>query len=180
MLAYKFLRAGAVGPFSGVAWPQPRGGAPGEWVEAAGGTSVCRRGVHACRLEDLPRWIGRELWAVELRGGVLETPYKVVAPAGRLARRIDAWDDRAAAAFAEACIERVRALAASGPAAIAGYVQDAEANCLGPRADEDPPLAAAVAAVIAAHAAGDAGGAEAVARERATQVAWFRERLRLS
>ncbi|MDQ3741385.1 MAG: hypothetical protein M3389_10645, partial [Actinomycetota bacterium] len=132
MLAYKFLRAGAVGPFSGVAWPQPAHGSPGEWLAAApGGTSICRRGVHACREEDLPRWIGQELWAVELRGEVVETPYKLVAPEGRLLRRIDAWDGDAALHFARACAERIRALAATGPPVLAGYVEDAETHCLG-------------------------------------------------
>ncbi|HEX2086070.1 MAG TPA: hypothetical protein VHF89_10340 [Solirubrobacteraceae bacterium] len=167
MLAYKFLRPGAVGPFSGHAWPQ------GAWVAAGGGTSLCRRGVHACRVEDLPRWIERELWAVELRGDVVATRWKLVAPAGRLVRRIEAWDDDAAAAFAGACIDRVRALG------LPGYVEDAKAHCTGPRAEEDRALAAAVAGVIAAHAAGEAGGADGVARERAAQAAWFRERLGL-
>src|SRR3712207_8826950 len=38
MLAYKFLRPGAVGPFSGVRWPAPGTGA---WVEAAGDGATC-------------------------------------------------------------------------------------------------------------------------------------------
>lgn len=170
MLAYKFLREGAVGPFSGVAWPPP-----GEWLAAApGGTSVCRRGVHACRPEDLPRWIGQELWAVELRGDVVETPYKLVAPEGRLVERVAGWDAAAAQRFAAACADRIRALADGGPPALAGYVEDAETHCLGSACAEDPPLAAAVAATIGRHAAAAAGGDAAVDAERAAQVAWFR------
>jgi hypothetical protein len=177
MLAWKFLRAGAVGPFSGVAWPTPDGDRPGAWLAGAGGTSVCRRGVHACRPHDLPRWIGEELWAVELRGEVVETPYKVIALEGRLVRRIEGWDAAGAARFAADCTERVRALAAAGDPVLAGYVADAERNCLGPRCEEDPSLAAAVAATIGAHAAARAGGDAALRRERAAQVAWFRDRL---
>jgi hypothetical protein len=178
MLAYKFLRSGAVGPFSRVAWPQPRGDTPGAWLAAgADGASVCRRGVHACRPRDLPRWIGQELWAVELRGAVTETPYKLVAPEGRLLRRLDGWDDGAAAAFAEACVARVRALAAPGDPLVAGYVADAEAHCVGSVAADDAPLAAAVAATVAANAAGRVGGERAVRREREAQVAWLRDRL---
>jgi hypothetical protein len=56
VIAYKFLRAGRVGPFSGVAWP-----APGTWLHAAGGGRACDRRVHACRLRDLPEWIDAAL-----------------------------------------------------------------------------------------------------------------------
>jgi hypothetical protein len=49
MIAHKFLRAGRVGPFSGFLWPES-----GLWVQAAGKTVACRRGLHACRTRDLP------------------------------------------------------------------------------------------------------------------------------
>ena len=64
MRAYKFLRPGAVGPFSGHRWPVPAGGDPGAWVEAAGGPALCR-GVHGCRVADLPWWVQEELWEAE-------------------------------------------------------------------------------------------------------------------
>ena len=44
MLAYKFLRPGAVGPFSGFVWPA------GEWVTAGDAPAPCRTGIHACQL----------------------------------------------------------------------------------------------------------------------------------
>ena len=60
MIAYKFLRSGRIGPFSGYRWPEP-----GAWVDASG-TDPCRRGVHACRTADLPWWLADELWEIEL------------------------------------------------------------------------------------------------------------------
>ena len=44
MLAYKFLAAGGVAPFTDFAWPQPRRGAPGAWVRAPQG-DLARHGV---------------------------------------------------------------------------------------------------------------------------------------
>ena len=63
MIAYKFLAAGRVAPFSGFEWPEPTGDAPGGWVEATVVDS-CRSGVHACRVEYLPIWMAPELWRV--------------------------------------------------------------------------------------------------------------------
>src|SRR5437660_664030 len=62
MIAYKFLRAGRIGPFSRFAWPEP-----GVWVRASA-SDRCRRGIHACRMRDLPWWLGQELWEIELDG----------------------------------------------------------------------------------------------------------------
>ena len=84
MTAYKFLRAGAVAPFSGVVWPAPRGGEPGAWVRASGALELCGRGVHACRAEDLPLWLFDELWEIELDDPVQPAPTHVVAAGGRL------------------------------------------------------------------------------------------------
>ena len=48
MIAHKFLRAGRVGPFSGVVWDDGP-------VHAGRGP-----GVSACRPRDLPYWLGDE------------------------------------------------------------------------------------------------------------------------
>src|ERR687897_238023 len=80
MIAYKFLDAGGVAPFTGFRWPV------GEWVEAHC-VERCHEGIHACRVRDLPMWMGRELWEIELEGEVIEQERKVVARPGRLARR---------------------------------------------------------------------------------------------
>ena len=99
MIAYKFLRRDGCGIFSGFAWP-----APGEWVEAV--AVECESGVHACRVGDLPYWVARSLWEVELDGEVLEGRTKVVASRGRLVRRIEAWDDEARDAYVDMCAVR--------------------------------------------------------------------------
>ena len=68
MIAYKFLRAGRWGPFSRLRWPKP-----GEWGRAGADTSLCRCGVHACRISHLPWWLAEELWQVELDGELRRT-----------------------------------------------------------------------------------------------------------
>jgi hypothetical protein len=110
--AYKFLRAGAVAPFSGFEWPQPAGDVPGEWVETAAPAELCRSGVHACRESQLPRWLDEELWRIELDGDVIEEHDSLVASRGRLLSRVERWDAEAARAFAEACAWRAREHAA--------------------------------------------------------------------
>jgi hypothetical protein len=65
MTTYKFLERGRVAPFTGFEWPVD------EWVEASA-VDPCRRGIHACRVRDLPIWIDDELWQVELAGDVVE------------------------------------------------------------------------------------------------------------
>jgi hypothetical protein len=162
MRAYKFLRPGRVGPFSGFEWPA------GEWVEAGGG-ELCVRGIHACRLEDLPYWITRELWEIELDGAVHEEARKLVAERGRLVRRVEGWDSDAGRRFAEACAERARerADAAAGrrAAGIAGYAGDAAANASKGKV--------AVVGYIAARAAELDAGVDGYAAERAAQADWL-------
>ena len=60
MIAWKFLGAARVGLYSGFSWPL------GEWVEVSPPLVPSRRGVHACRVGDLPHWIDDELWTIEL------------------------------------------------------------------------------------------------------------------
>ena len=105
MNAYKFLRPGRVGPFSGMGWPTP-----GEWLHAGagGGGRACEAQVHACRAEDLPDWMDAELWRVELDGDVRVDCGKLVAERGRLVERVATWDAEFMAAFAEACTLRAR------------------------------------------------------------------------
>ena len=61
-------------------------------------------------MSDLPLWLGRELYEIELAGEIVEERTKVVASRGRLLRRIDAWDDAARAAYV-ARLRRARARA---------------------------------------------------------------------
>ena len=160
MIAYKFLRAGAIAPFSSFAWP---GGSPGPWVEAE--PHVCASGIHACRAADLPYWLGAELWEIELDGAVDEMR-KLVARRGRLLRRVDGWDAAAARAFGESCVEAVDVLET-----MAGFADDAR----GLVAAGDVAGASFVAA-RAAETAGDTGAYDA---ERQRQADWLVARLGL-
>jgi hypothetical protein len=104
MIAYKFLREGRIGPFSGAAWP-----APGEWLQPAPGERrACAAGIHACRTEDLVDWMDAELWRIELDGDVRVDCGKLVAERGRLVERVAEWGPPFMAAFAEACALRAR------------------------------------------------------------------------
>lgn len=175
MKALKFLRAGGAGPFSDVTWPPP-----GTWLDAAGDpVGVCRTAVHACAVEDLPLWLGDELWRVELRGSIVQGHGKLAAPAGRLVDRVDAWDEDAAIAYGDACAERAAVLAADADE-VAGTLADDARRCArrAGRPDLSAPTLAAGAAMCAARIRGlaEPGG---VAAERAWQAAWLAGRLGL-
>jgi hypothetical protein len=205
MIAYKFLRAGGVGPFSRYSWPLPRDGAPGAWVIAPADGVLCRSAVHACRASDLPWWLQDELWEAELDGEVTAGRHKIMAPRARLLRRVEPWDAACAQRFADACARRARdhaatALERAGAAALAAdlrgratprQVQEAV------RAAEPPETAriavtmagdaarralggaAVVAAYIAAHAAARVDGAGALLPERQWQAEWLGAELSL-
>jgi hypothetical protein len=155
--AYKFLLPGAVAPFSRFEWPV------GEWVEAAERRS-CRAGVHACRAADLPYWLHEELWEIELGGEPLRLRHKLVAPRGRLRRRVDAWNDAAGKVFAGACVERVRLLAGRREEA-AGYLEDIERYT--------PYLRPAGVASLSARMAEAVEGPAGYEAERAAQAGWL-------
>jgi hypothetical protein len=147
VIAYKFLAAGAVAPFTGVPWPPPDGRRPGRWLEARGAPED---GVHACRVRDLPYWFEDELWRVELDGAIAEAPYQVVGRRGRLLARVSGWDGAAAVAFGAGCADRLRpaltaALRAGGHGAGADLLSRAE----------DPAALAAAADRAAAGAEGE-------------------------
>jgi hypothetical protein len=147
--------------FSGFEWPLPNGG-PGEWVDAK--VEPCRSGIHACRLSDLPLWVGRELYEVELDGEIAEQPMKVVASRGRLLRRIEAWDDDARDAYTRMCADRAVHDVVAGPRA--GDAREAEPHVERVARLHDRPLldpeAAAPDPVVAVRALGLAPGIPAV------------------
>lgn len=121
MQAYTFLRRGAVGRLTGVAWPLPRGGVPGDWLVAPPGSDAAR----GCRREDLPYWLDDELWEVELDGRLDERDHLVLAERGRLIGPVPAWNARTADAFTDDCARRVQAHAA---AELRSLGRDAEAR----------------------------------------------------
>ena len=166
MIAYKFLRADGTGVFSGFRWPLP-GGGPGAWVDAR--VDPCRSGVHACRPGDLPLWVGRAMYEVELDGEVVEDHTKLIAPRGRLVRRIDAWDGLRDT-YTRMCADRGHelALGQSPP------LEDWDA-VIEPSIREGPALLGFVAARIAEQTSGP----DAYRAERARQTEWLVERLGL-
>jgi hypothetical protein len=159
VIAYKFLRPDGTGVFTGFPWPLPDGG-PGEWVGAE--ADPCHAGIHACRAGDLPYWAGRVLYEIELGGDVVEHGTKVVAPRGRLLRRIDAWDDAFRATYTRWCADRAHEIARS-----TGL--DRWREVIEPSIPEGPALLAFVAARIAE----EADGVEAYHAERARQAEWL-------
>jgi len=161
--AYKFLDEGAVSPFARFRWPVD------DWVEAAA-VDPCRRGIHACRVQDLPFWLAPELWEIELDGDVVVHERKLVAPRGRLLRRLTGWNRELLDAFAGACLAETRLRFGSVPT-LSGFVADIERL----RAAGRTPLAA----FAAARAAELAGGPRAYERERRRQAAWLANRVGL-
>jgi hypothetical protein len=118
MLAWKFLCAGRVAPFSGVRWPEPGHG----FVEGA---------VHACAAEDLPYWMDDELWLVELEGEVARARHQWVGQRGRLVARIEGWPSQADD-FTLGCTSRARRRIVD---ALLGAGRDADADRLAGIAD---------------------------------------------
>jgi hypothetical protein len=164
VIAYKFLANGRVGPFTGFRWPVD------EWVEAAD-VETCRRGVHACRIRDLPFWMNEELWEVELDGELSEHERKIVAPRGRLVRRREEWTADFRDTFVADLLRRTR-LRFGAVAVVGGYTYDIQRF----RAERRTGLAA----FAAARAAELAGGPRGYERERQRQAEWLAARLRLS
>jgi hypothetical protein len=180
VIAWKFTRSGAVGPFSGVAWPPA-----GDWLHADGGAVIpCRSAVHACAIEDLPLWLDDELWRIELRGPVLRSHGKLAATAGRLLDRVEGWNAATATEYADTCVERAAAriasLTAEAAAVAAGLIDDG-AHCAqrARRESSVAPTMAAGAALCAARVAG-LMDASRIADERIWQARWLARRLGLN
>ena len=167
MIAYKFLRPEGTSVFTGFRWELPRSG-PGPWVDAR--VDPCRSGIHACRVSDLPLWIGRTLYEIELEGEVVERRAKLVASRGRLLRRIRAWDDERRDAYTRMCADRAHELARSVSPPLETWEAVVEPSIL-----EGPALLGFVAARIAE----EISGAEAYQEERDRQSEWLAGRLGL-
>jgi hypothetical protein len=161
--AYKVLEPGRLSPFTRFAWPE------GEWIDAEA-VEPCRSGIHACRVADLPYWLGPELWEIELDGDVAEQARKVVARRGRLVRRIAEWNDDLLREFTAACRAETK-LRVGAIAILSGYVGDIDRFRAAGRHG--------LAAFAAARAAERAGGSRAYERERARQAGWLADRLGL-
>jgi hypothetical protein len=165
VIAYKFLRTDGTSVFTRFVWPLPDEG-PGAWVNAGG--DPCRSGIHACRRSDLPLWVGRALYEIELEGEVQEQATKIVAPRGRLLRRIDGWDEATRDEYTRMCADRAHELARA--AGLADWDAVVE-----PSVPEGPALLGFVAARIAEKIS----GVEAYHAERRRQADWLADRLGL-
>jgi hypothetical protein len=167
VIAYKFLRRDGTGVFTGFEWPLPDG-EPGRWVDAR--LEPCRSGIHACRPDQLPLWVGPVLYEIELDGEVVEAGMKVVAPRGRLTRQVEGWDDEARDAYTRMCADRAHELARGASPALEDWDAVIE-----PSVPEGPALLGFVAARIAE----EISGTDAYHTERARQTDWLVERLGL-
>ena len=164
-LAYKFTRAGARSPFTGFAWR------PGEWIEAGGALDLCVNGIHACRLEAMPRWIDDELWRIEIDDRRDEFEGVVVARRARLLERIYGWNAETARDLARSCASQARKLADESPDPLIRQMADEIAAMA---EIPDVPLTM----YCTAHACDEAMHGGYVA-ERKRQADWLRERLQL-
>jgi len=165
VIAYKFLRRDGTSVFTRFAWPLPDDD-PGPWVDAA--VEPCRSGIHACRRDDLPLWLGRALYEIELDGEIHEDATKLVASRGRLLRRIDAWNEPLRDEYTRMCADRAHELARSEGLSEWDAVVE-------PSVPEGPALLGFVAARIAEAIS----GTDAYHAERRRQADWLAERLGL-
>jgi hypothetical protein len=141
----------------------------GEWIDVEGRLVPSRRGIHACREQDLAHWLDDELWVAELDGTILEEERMLVASRGRLVGQVAEWDGAAMRELAQACLERGRTYPESG---------GAEKWAAHPAGAVSAIYMVAHSAGIAAAEAGreyDAGFAD----ERAWQADWIARRFAL-
>lgn len=179
MRAYKVLSDGR-SQFTGWLWPLPADGRPGQWVSADGPIALCENGIHASTVDQLPQWLGSEIWEAELDGEVLRTEPALVAERARLVCLVQEWEEEAQRAFCQDCAARAGEIAArypAGEAILSGSIE--------PCADRG--MAAAVgywtALLTGESATGRRGGPDydaAFARERTAQADWLRRTLRVS
>ena len=80
-------------------------GSPGRW-------SCASRGIHACTADQLPQWLGSEIWEVELGGEIVSEGPALLSSQARLRHRLEQWDADAQSRFALDCAERARAVIA--------------------------------------------------------------------
>lgn len=178
MRAYKVLTEGR-SDFTGWRWSLPEGDRPGEWVHADGPLGLCVNGIHAASTEQLPQWLGDEIWEIELGGQVLSEEPGLIASQARLLRRIDAWDEATRRRFAETCLARAREIAEAYPQGL-GLVEKIEHTVSWAGA---APAGYFTAMLSGESATGRHAGADydaAFARERSIQAKWLRRKLGLT
>jgi hypothetical protein len=176
--AYKVLDDGR-SPFTGWRWPLPVGDQPGEWVDADGPIGLCTNGVHAASVEQLPHWLGTEIWEIELDGEILDHEAALIASRARLRRRIDAWDHEMRRRYARWCLERAEQISDTYPRG-SGLVEKVSHTIWWGGA---APAGYFTAMLAGERATGRHDGHAydlAFAAERALQARWLREELALT
>jgi hypothetical protein len=131
-------------------------------------------GIHACRVDALPRWVEEELWSMEVDDVQTEYEGVVVARRGRLVARVAGWNAATSRELARSCAARAREIANQDPDTLIEKM----AVDIAAIADGPDPSATALSMYCTAHAAdvAEPGGYE---RERARQAEWLRRRLNL-
>jgi hypothetical protein len=136
--------------------------------------------VHASSVDQLPQWLGDELWEVELDGEILHTEPALVAARARLIRLVEEWDEHARLAFCADCARRAHDVAARYRAGAEVYTVKIEPFAgLGLAS----PVGYWTALLVGTAATGRRSGLDydaAFTRERAAQAAWLRRELRLT
>lgn len=177
MRAYKVLRDGR-SEFTGWRWPLPEYERPGEWIHASGPIALCVNGIHAASAEQLPHWLGTEIWEIELGGEVVREEAALVASQARLLRQLHAWDEAMRRRFAEMCLCRAQVISEGYPAGY-GLVTKVEHTLSWAGA---APAGYFTAMLAGESATGVHSGPDydaAFIRERARQAQWLRDELAL-
>ena len=94
---YKVLRFDGR-PFhggAGGAWSLPKGKRPGQWLPHIKDIEPCLRGYHVCTADNLPLWLGPEVWVAEIKGEIITEKRKTVASDVRLIEGTRWDEDRA-------------------------------------------------------------------------------------
>lgn len=97
-------------------WHLPQGGQPGKWMRDYKTAPVlCERGYHWCEARHATLHLHAECYLIEPRGVTVRGDNKCVSQGGRLLRRVETWNERAARLFAADCAEAVVHLCGDDP-----------------------------------------------------------------
>ena len=173
---------------------KPFHGGTGKWTKGRyrsvkGPVVACSNGLHFCTIEQLPKWLGPEVWEFEPVGDILDAGDKLVCAKGRITRKVETWNETTARLFAADCAEHVlplfekyrpdddrpRKAIEAARAFASGQITRSEMAAAGAAAGAAARDAAWAAARDAARAAaGAAAGAAAwaAARDAARAAAW--------
>lgn len=110
MTYYKFLTEYNKGEYSQSDYNEylPKDNNPGKWLPTIDGDIVlCRKGYHACTINQLTYWINAHLFEVEFSGDIVIGTDKIAGSRMRFVRKIEGWNDCNARLYACWCAEKV-------------------------------------------------------------------------